>query len=72
MNSMVMSEKKKLISEMIEMQRKFIEYDRQHGVRQEEYWLNEEGHPLNNFKENFEAKATKLVELAHKEKGSRR
>ena len=72
MNSKVMSEKKKLIAEMIEMQRKFIEYDREHGMGQEEYWLNEDGHPLNNFKENFDEKATKLIEIAHQEKGSKR
>jgi hypothetical protein len=67
-----MSEKKKLIAEMIEMQRKFIKYDREHGMRQEEYWLNEAGHPLNNFKESFADKAAKLVEMAHQEKGSKR
>ncbi len=67
-----MSEKKKLILEMIEMQRKFIEYDRENKFSQEEYWLNAEGHPLNDYKDSFADKATKVLELAHKEKGSSR
>lgn len=54
------------------MQRKFIEYDREKGVTQEEYWLGEEGHPLDQFKDKFDEMATKVVELAHEEKGSKR
>ena len=67
-----MSEKKKLIKEMLAMQRKFIEYDREKGVTQEEYWLGEEGHPLDQYRDRFDALATKLVDMAHEEKGSKR
>ena len=67
-----MGEKQKLIAEMIEMQRKFIEYDREHGMGQETYWTSDDGNPLNNYREDFAEKATKLVDLAHQEKGSKR
>ena len=67
-----MSEKKKLIQEMIAMQREFIDFDRKKGVTQEEYWLDKEGHPLNQYRQRFEDMATKLVDIAHQEKGSKR
>jgi uncharacterized protein with ATP-grasp and redox domains len=67
-----MSEKKKLIKKMIAMQREFIKIDREKGVTQEEYWLDKDGHPLNQYKERFDDMATKLVDMAHKEKGSKR
>ena len=67
-----MSEKQKLIAEMLELQRKFIEYDRESGMRQENYWMDDENHPLNNYREIYAEKATQVVDLAHQEKGSRR
>ena len=67
-----MSEKQKLIAEMLEMQRKFIEYDREHGMDQEGYWLENEDHPLNRYREIYAEKATQVVDIAHSEKGSKR
>ena len=67
-----MSDKKTIIREMIEMQRKFIEFDREKGVTQEEYWASEEDHPLHGYKERFDEMATKLVDMAHEEQGSKR
>lgn len=67
-----MSEKQKLIAEMLELQRKFIEYDRESGMRQESYWMDDESHPLNNYRDIYAEKATRVVDLAHQEKGSRR
>ncbi len=67
-----MGEKQKLIAEMLEMQRKFIEYDRKHGMNQEDYWVENEDHPLNNYRENYAALASKVVDLAHTDKGSKR
>ena len=51
-----MSEKQKLIAEMLELQRKFIEYDRESGMSQESYWMSDENHPLNNYREIYAEK----------------
>ena len=70
-----MGEKQRLIAEMLEMQRKFIEYDRQHGVDQESYWMDNEANsesPLNQYRESYAKLAEKVVDLAHDEKGSKR
>ncbi|MCY3769607.1 MAG: hypothetical protein OXG56_09620 [Gammaproteobacteria bacterium] len=67
-----MGEKQILIAEMLEMQRKFIEHEREHGLDQEEYWLDNEGHPLYNYRKIYTEKANRLVELAHEDKGSSR
>lgn len=67
-----MSEKQKLIAEMLELQRKFIEYDRESGMSQESYWMNDENHPLNNYREIYAEKAARVIDLAHQEKGSKR
>jgi len=65
-----MPDKKAMIAELIAMQKKFIEYDREHGVEMKDYFAPEPGHFLEGFKESFNEKAMKLVEVAHKEKGS--
>ena len=57
---------------MLDMQRKFIEYDREHGMTQDEYWLGDESHPLHQYRDNFTEIANKVVDLAHQEKGSNR
>ena len=68
-----MSEKQELIKKMIEMQKKFIEYEHQHGgVAQADYFTPESGHPLENYKEEYNKLANRLVDLAHQEKGSKR
>ena len=66
-----MSEKQKLISEMIEMQKQFIKYEHEHGVSPEEYWAADEGHPLENYRERFLEKAKRVVDLAHEQKESK-
>ncbi len=67
-----MSEKQKLIAEMLELQRKFIEYDRESGMSQESYWMNDENHPLNNYRKIYAEKAARVIDLAHQEQGSKR
>ena len=57
---------------MLELQRKFIEYDRESGMSQESYWMNDENHPLNNYREIYAEKAARVIDLAHQEKGSKR
>lgn len=67
-----MSEKAKLIKEMIEMQKKFMEQEHKQGVTQEEYFTPPAGHVLDGYRQKYAEMATKVVDLAHAEKGSRR
>ena len=67
-----MSDKQEMIKKMIEMQRKFIEYEHEHGVSQEEYFTAGEDHALHNFRQDYNDMAVKLVDMAHAEKGSHR
>ncbi|MCW9023731.1 MAG: hypothetical protein OQK73_03525 [Gammaproteobacteria bacterium] len=67
-----MSEKSKLIAEMLEMQKKFIDFEQKNGVNMEDYYAAKEGHTLNNYREEYSKLADKVNALAHKEKGSKR
>ena len=67
-----MSDKQELIKKMLEMQKKFMEYEHEHGVSQEEYFAAGEGHPLHNYRQEYNEMANKLVDMSHEEKGSHR
>ncbi len=67
-----MSEKAKLIKEMLEMQKKFMEYEHKHGVDPKDYFVPESGHELDGFRQKYNELAMKVVDLAHEEKGSHR
>jgi len=67
-----MSEKQEMIKKMIEMQKKFIAYEHENGVSQEEYFTAGEGHELHNYRQEYGDLAMKLVDIAHEEKGSHR
>lgn len=67
-----MSEKQKIIRQMMEMQHKFIELERRGEFSTEEYYDTEGETELARHKRDFEALATQLVDLAHAEKGSKR
>ncbi len=67
-----MSEKRQLIEQMLEMQRKFINYEHANGIDPQDYWAGTEGHPLHGYKDTYAELATRLIDLAHQEKGSKR
>ncbi len=67
-----MSEKQELIQKMLQLQKKFIEYEHQQGVAPSDYWTPEEGHELSGFRQQYNDLATKLIDMAHAEKGSHR
>lgn len=67
-----MSEKQEMIKKMIEMQKKFMQYEHEHGVTQEEYFVAGEGHPLAGYRQEYSEIADKLINMAHEEKGSHR
>ncbi|WJW74337.1 hypothetical protein QVG61_07355 [Thiohalobacter sp. IOR34] len=67
-----MSEKADLIKKMLEMQKKFMDYEHQNGVDPKDYYAPESGHPLDGFRQEYRDIAMKVVDLAHAEKGSER
>jgi hypothetical protein len=67
-----MGEKQDLIKKLLEMQKKFMDYEHKNGVDMEEYFAPEEDHPLYHFRQEYSDLANKLVDMAHAEKGSHR
>lgn len=67
-----MSEKQKIIEEMMALQRRFIELEQSGEFSAEEYYDSEGDSELARYKRAHEELATRLVDLAHEEKGSRR
>ena len=67
-----MSDKQELIKKLLEMQKKFIDYEHENGVEMKDYFAADEGHPLKSFRQDYMDLANQLVDLAHTEKGSHR
>ncbi|MEE9342193.1 MAG: hypothetical protein V3V12_01005 [Gammaproteobacteria bacterium] len=65
-----MSDKLTAIKKMIEMQKKFIAYEQENGVDPVDYWMSKDGHPLHNYRDEYQDLARKVVDLAHSDKGS--
>ena len=67
-----MSEKAELIKKMMEMQKKFMQYEHEHGIDPRDYFAPDQGHALDGFRDQYRDMAMKVVDLAHGEKGSHR
>lgn len=67
-----MSEKAKLIAEMLELQKVFMAYEQKNGVKAADYYAAEEGHELFKYREKYAELADKVNAMAHEEKGSHR
>ena len=67
-----MSEKQKIIQQMLEMQKRFIEIEKAGEFDVEQYYDSESESELSQYKKTFEALARQLVDLAHEVKGSQR
>ncbi len=67
-----MSDKAAKIKEMIEMQKKFIEYEHKNGVDPKDYFKPESGHELDGYRQKYMDLAMEVVDLAHAEAGSHR
>jgi hypothetical protein len=65
-----MSSKQDLIKEMLEMQKKFIDYEHKEGVDMKDYYTPKSGHVLDQYREKYSELAAKVNEMAHAEKGS--
>jgi len=67
-----MSEKQELITKMLEMQKKFIEYEHKNGVDPKDYFKPDAGHELDGYRQKYRDLAMEVVDLAHAEAGSHR
>ncbi len=67
----LMQEKKELINKMLELQKKFIEYEHQHGISGKDYYASEEG-LLANYRQEYMDLANRVVDIAHEMVGSAR
>ena len=67
-----MTEKQEIIKQMLDLQHKFIELEQRGDFSTEEYYDSEGDTELARHKRNFDELATKLVDMAHAEKGSKR
>ena len=67
-----MSEKQAIIKEMLDLQHKFIELEQRGDFSTEEYYDTDGETEVARHKRNYDELATKLVDLAHAEKGSKR
>ncbi len=67
-----MSEKQEIIKQMLELQRQFIELEQSGKFSAEDYYDTEGESELSKHKRSYDELATKLVDLAHEEKGSHR
>ena len=67
----LMQEKKELIDKMLEMQKKFIEHEHQHGISGKDYYASEEG-LLANYRQEYMDLANRVIDIAHEITGSAR
>jgi len=67
-----MSEKQEIIKQMLDLQHRFIELDHNGQFSAEEYYDMDGENELARHKRSFAELATRLVDLAHAEKGSKR
>ncbi len=67
-----MSDKQEMIKQMMEMQHRFIELEQAGKFSAEEYYDSDGDSELAKIKRDYEELATKVVDLAHEEKGSHR
>lgn len=65
------AEKAKLIAEMIEMQKQFVDREHDGGISGKEYYYSQEG-LLKDYRQNYAEKAMRVVDLSHQIVGSTR
>lgn len=67
-----MSAKQERIRKLLEMQKKFIEYEQSGELTAQGYWFPEDGSELDGYKEEYMKIAMEVVDDAHEEVGSKR
>jgi hypothetical protein len=66
-----MSDKAEAIKKMIEMQKKFMDYEHENGVDPKDYFAPESGHDLDGYRQEYRDLAMSVVDQAHKDVGSK-
>lgn len=69
---MAKSKKQKIIQQMLEMQKRFIEIEQAGDFNAEDYYDSDGDNELAQYKKKYDELATQLVDMAHEEKGSHR
>ena len=67
----LLQEKRELIDKMLEMQKKFIDHEHQHGISGKDYYASEEG-LLANYRQEYMDLANRVIDIAHEVNGSAR
>ena len=67
----LLDEKNKLIADMQEMQKQFIDYEHENGMGGKDYYYSQEG-LLKDYREKFNDMAVRLVDVSHEIVGSSR
>lgn len=65
-----MSTKAELINEMLEMQRKFIEFEHKNGIHPDDYYNPGADHELADYRQKYNDLSIQVLDMAHEEKGS--
>jgi hypothetical protein len=63
------TEKAKLIGEMLDMQKQFIDMEHKSGISGKDYYYSQDG-LLKDYRESYMQKAMRVVELSHQIVGS--
>ncbi len=67
-----MSEKKKLIKELIQMQKKFMTVEKTSGIDFDNYYGARGDDGMAEYQSKYNELANRLVDIAHADKGSKR
>ncbi|MEN8214461.1 MAG: hypothetical protein ABFR19_08875 [Pseudomonadota bacterium] len=67
----LLEEKNKLIADMLEMQKKFIDFEHENGIGGKDYYYSQEG-LLKDYREKYNDMAVRLVDVSHELVGSAR
>jgi len=62
-------EKAKLIGEMIDLQKQFVDFEHENGISGKDYYYSQEG-LLKDYRQVYAEKAMRVVELSHQIVGS--
>ena len=67
----LLDEKSKLIADMQEMQKQFIDFEHENGMSGKDYYYSQDG-LLKDYREKFNDMAVRLVDVSHELVGSSR
>ena len=67
-----MNEKNKLIQRMLELQPFYLAYEQKAGHNPKDYFVPPSNHLLTDYRKEYDALATRVIDLAHEEQNSKR